>query len=225
MNNLLIAVPLIGPSLYEYIDQARRAVSQRADILEVRLDYLEPDIDFTQLPLLFPQIPKIITNRHKDEAGGDTRAGWKGKEEERIRLLERFAVYNPAYIDMELAHFVPLKLQRRHTKLIVSYHNFDSTPPNSYLDTVFQRALDLGADIVKIATQANNESDATRLLEFIATHTTKNKLIAVGMGEHGKKTRIEGPRLGNYLTYACLDNTATAPGQLTIEELRVHWNS
>lgn len=39
------------------------------------------------------------------------------------------------------------------------------------------------------------------------------------MTEMGKYTRIIGPILGSYLTYAAV-NKETAPGQLTIKETR-----
>jgi 3-dehydroquinate dehydratase/shikimate dehydrogenase len=46
-------------------------------------------------------------------------------------------------------------------------------------------------------------------------------MIAIAMGTAGVATRILGPSRGSFLTYASLDSeTATAPGQLSVSELK-----
>ena len=53
------------------------------------------------------------------------------------------------------------------TKVILSSHNFDSTPPASELRALAQKMYDAGADIVKIATMAGEITDAATMLSLL----------------------------------------------------------
>ena len=227
MERYRIAVPIIGPSFREFIQQGLLASEQGIDFLEVRLDYMNnPNVN--QIMLSFPRFQKIITARHLDEAGPDNEAGWKGSESESISLLEKAASdsNHPAFIDIELNHFYPININVEKTKLIVSYHNFNETPDDSVLESIFDKAVSKNADIVKIATKAVSLEDSERLLNFTERNKRHKDLIVIGMGENGRTTRIYGPAKGSYLTFACLsEENATASGQMTVEQLRKAWQS
>ena len=53
------------------------------------------------------------------------------------------------------------------TKVILSSHNFDATPPASELRDLAQRMYNAGADIVKIATMAGEITDAAAMLSLL----------------------------------------------------------
>lgn len=220
-----VAVPIVGPTLKEVMQQGHQAVEQGADILEIRLDCLkDSEIDLKAIVLSFPSKPKIITARHAKEAGPDIRAGWKGRQSKRIELLQEAADRGADYVDIELDHFHPIKINRERTKLIVSYHNFDYVSSIPALNYHFRKAVKKGADIVKLATKVCSERTSEDLLDFVESHKERCPLIVIGMGELGKKTRFEGPRRGGYLTFARLDpKSSTASGQPTVKELREYW--
>jgi 3-dehydroquinate dehydratase/shikimate dehydrogenase len=72
----------------------------------------------------------------------------------------------------------------------------------------------------KLAMKANNTSDALRLMQFVKTKSTQYCLTGIGMGEAGQSTRILSAVIGNAMHYVSLDESqATAPGQLTLNEL------
>lgn len=100
--------------------------------------------------------------------------------------------------------------------LIGSYHNFDATPEDSFLDEIVQKGADLGADIVKISVKANNREDLIRFIGY-ALHNREKGLITISMGEKGLPSRIFTPLLGSPVTYGYI-NTASAPGQLSASE-------
>jgi len=114
---------------------------------------------------------------------------------------------------------------RKHgdqTKLIVSHHDFNGTPPESKLQNILNECVGRGAHIVKIATFANSAEDNLTILKLI-THAKKmnQEIIALCMGEKGKISRIMAPYFGSYLSFASLaKGTESAPGQLTVEEMR-----
>jgi 3-dehydroquinate dehydratase-1 len=44
-------------------------------------------------------------------------------------------------------------------------------------------------------------------------------MIVLGMGDKGKITRVLQPYLGGYLTFASLDGSNSAPGQIDYNDL------
>jgi 3-dehydroquinate dehydratase/shikimate dehydrogenase len=123
------------------------------------------------------------------------------------------------YLDVEsyiFSNYGPFQKQ----KLIISHHDFKETPQN--LKELHRKMSDSHADIVKIATRANSPDDCSRMLDIIAL--SEKPTIGICMGPLGVGTRVLGPLFGGYLTFASLSNEkASAPGQLTVEELRSRW--
>jgi len=75
-----------------------------------------------------------------------------------------------------------------------------------------------GADIAKIAVASHSEQDTARVL---ALHDSEKPVVMLAMGEKGKISRIAGPLLGAPFTFVAVSpETATAPGQLTADQMR-----
>lgn len=121
------------------------------------------------------------------------------------------------YIDFDL-NSKPIA----HKKLIISYHNFDETPSDKELEKIIKKMSKHKPYIYKIATKAKDFSDSLRMLKLLNTLTlTGKRAICICMGKEGKITRAAGHLFGNYLMFAPLDEkNASAPGQLTLKDLR-----
>ncbi len=107
-------------------------------------------------------------------------------------------------------------------QVIVSYHNFERTPSVAELQNVRAACFAAGADIAKIACQVLSPSDCARILSLYADaeERFRGRLVAVGMGEMGKLTRVAAPLLGAPFTYASsAPGLETAEGQLDRETL------
>jgi len=105
------------------------------------------------------------------------------------------------------------------TAVIVSSHNYESTPPDVELDAAVAAAWEAGADIVKIATTAQSFADARRVLGLLERR--KGPTVALAMGEHGVVSRVLAGKYGGFLTFGALDAARqSAPGQPTCAELR-----
>lgn len=208
--SLRIAVPIIAESMDEALRDMDSA-AKVADIIELRIDYLaKPNLERL---LKHSQIPKIVTNRTQYEGGR-----FNGSEEKRISYLEEAIALGAEYVDIELNHYHPL--ERTNTKLIVSWHNFESTPDN--LDEIYRKIAGKNPDIIKIATEANSYQDSLRMLNLIAK--SERDIIGICMGQNGIITRVYGLYLGGYLTFASLEpEKASASGQLSVDELRQAW--
>ena len=119
------------------------------------------------------------------------------------------------------------KLCRRYgTELIRSYHEFEGTPDMEMLQMALARCFRYGADIAKVVTMCNSDEDAARLESLYSVvlegvDSLEGRLIAFGMGEYGKASRLECLRRSAPFTYAALsEDEATAPGQWTLEAMR-----
>ena len=73
--------------------------------------------------------------------------------------------------------------------VIVSYHNFEATPP---MDTVVSRVMKVPADAYKMVTTARKPSDNLRVLA-VAKALPKKSVIVLAMGELGFPTRVLSP--------------------------------
>jgi 3-dehydroquinate dehydratase type I len=77
---------------------------------------------------------------------------------------------------------------------------------------------DLGADIAKIVTLSVSASDNVRLLSL---YSVNKPLVAFGMGDAGKITRIMAPFLGAEFTFASMDDGyETAAGQIPYSRMK-----
>lgn len=74
------------------------------------------------------------------------------------------------------------------TKVILSSHNFQETPPAAELHARAAAMREAGADIVKIATMANDISDAAVVLSLLQQMTGAacrvNQKTCVGVEQH-----------------------------------------
>ena len=215
----MICVSVMGREISEIERKAERVLRLGGDLVELRLDFLK-SLKLEELRRLVSKFAEraIVTLRPSWEGGG-----YRGSEEERIRIVEEIASEKPAYVDLELMTRDLEKVSRRlrkHTRLIVSFHDFSETPSEEALATRAQRCLSYG-NLGKIVTMSSSFSDNLKILGLYGRKDLPSgKLIAFAMGEKGVVSRILSPLLGSPIAYACLPGEEVAPGQLTLHELR-----
>ncbi|MEN8141950.1 MAG: type I 3-dehydroquinate dehydratase [Thermodesulfobacteriota bacterium] len=197
-----------------------RPLQGLADIIEIRLDTLaepalEPFVQGLTTPLLF-------TNRPAWEGGQ-----WQGAEEARLDLLCQAANAGAALVDLELR--APDQSWQRllaesgpSCAVVASWHDFSSTPTAPELEAILLEMKGRGADLAKIVTTAHDYRDVLRVLGLQMVAAQENMpLAAFAMGEAGRISRAATLELGGALTYAAADQaSATAPGQLTVAQIR-----
>jgi len=220
----MICIPIVARTTEAAVAQMERG-SPLADCLELRIDQMG-DCDLEQL-LDGKRTDKrvIVTNRRADEGGA-----FPGTERERVELLKDAVALGADYVDIEARTEKPLlrelvahiKKYHGRTKWIISYHDFSGTPSAGALHKRFDACTRAGADIVKICTYAHTMEDNLRVLGIIPYARNKGQaIIAFAMGEQGRISRVMAPLLGASWGYASLEHGAeSAPGQLTIEEMR-----
>lgn len=187
---------------------------QGAKLVELRLDYISGEVNLKRL-LRDRPTPVIISCRRQADGGK-----WTGAENERMVLLRSAIAEGVEYVDLEddVAGNVP---RFGKTKRIVSLHDFEKTPDD--LTDVHARLVSLGADVVKLATMANNPNDNVRMLELIANSEVPT--VGMCMGEMGTPSRILAAKFGAPFTYATFNHErALAPGQLSFAQMNDIYN-
>jgi 3-dehydroquinate dehydratase / shikimate dehydrogenase len=176
---------------------------------ELRLDAMR-DFDLPRI-LTQPPCPVIVTYRPQREGGL-----YNGPEDARLETLRLAARLGARFIDVEhdaLGRLgnVPL------AQVIVSYHNFEQTPPD--LATIHAMLARTGAAVVKVAVTARHILDTVPILELL--RTTRTPTIALSMGPRGVITRILAGKFGGFLTFAApATGPGGAPGQVSIADMK-----
>ncbi|MBK8304863.1 MAG: shikimate dehydrogenase [Chloracidobacterium sp.] len=212
MNNGKICVSVCAETADEMIANIKRAEAF-ADVIEVRFDCLRGD----QIETLRSQIsnlkfekPLLATFRaheqggHREVSRDERRVFWQEpKDSFWAADLEEDAIIDGG----------------NYSEKIVSFHDFDGVPVD--LDQIYERLAAMDADIIKLAVNVNDITDAISVWNLLERAKADGKqIIPIAMGEAGKWTRILGLAHGAFLTYASLDaGRETADGQITAKEL------
>lgn len=218
--------PLVVAALDDFLHlsaDARAAVKMGANALEIRADGFprkvlrpEPLRDVLEELLKFRR-PLILTLRSRAE-GGRLPGGFS--ELDRLNLF-RAALTEVDLVDVELSaddinRHVVFEAHKRKRAVILSYHNFKRTPPDTVLKNLVRKAARLEGDILKVAVTPHQIGDVARLMECCRNASVRYRAY-IAMGALGASSRIEGFLHGSCLTYAAV-RRATAPGQLSVKE-------
>lgn len=136
----------------------------------------------------------------------------------RIDTLVKAIQSGAAYVDIELETEIKsiekiFKIAKNNNcKLIISYHNFKETPSIETLENVVKKCFKLGAHIAKIAVTVNNKKDNSLINSL---YTKFDNIVAIGMGNLGKISRLSSILCGAPFTFVCEGEKNTAPGQIT----------
>lgn len=197
-------------------------VANHVDILEIRVDQFKSvDVDYVKKNIIERakiDIPIILTVRN-DEAESGRQSDISDKQ--KLDIFKATISLVDA-VDIELKS--PLvsevvSLAKENNKLIiVSSHNFKETPQDEELERILSDAKKQGADIVKMATQANSKEDVKRLMAFTLKHENDN-IITISLGSLGSISRLTAPSLGSLITYSYI-GVQSAPGQLPLSRLQ-----
>lgn len=202
--------------------EQERVARDDADAVEYRMDLTsaprEALGDYTG------SLPVIATNRVSEEGGQAT------ESPDRYAALA-YALEHPAVtaIDIELAALEQSKqaqeladtARETETTIIVSSHDFTTTPDKQELETHLDTALEWG-DIAKLSVTATTYGDVLTLLDLTWAYSSKNLPVAtMSMGEIGRHSRVIAPLYGSKIGYAPISTDgSTAPGQFALHELR-----
>ena len=217
-----ICAVVTGANLSEFLENLKR-IQFKADMVELRVDYI---IDFKKADLveIMARVTKesIITCRSNSKSGAGK---FTGSLAQKIEILQTANDLGVNYIDIDAHEFEQVKLINIKAKLIISYHSWQVTESFSKIKKQLNSMRKQHADIIKIATMINSESDSKVLTRILLEKQENEKMIVLGMGPMGVFTRVLFPLLGSFLTFAAVGSSISAPGQLDLTELQMIYSS
>jgi 3-dehydroquinate dehydratase-1 len=226
-----VCVPLVGRSHGALLDEAAAAAALEPDLVEWRVDFFEgigrqSQVLATAAALrgVLGPLPVLFTRRSVNEGGQPI--GIDGPAV--VALYEAVCAAGAAdLVDVEMAtapahlRAVQRAAQRHGVALVLSFHDFQATPPLEVLNQRFLQAQSLGADVAKVAVMPRSMEDVLTLL----TATLKSSeqlsipLVSMAMGPQGTVSRLCGGAFGSALSFGA-GAAASAPGQLPVAGLK-----
>lgn len=238
-NPPCLIVPITGTTSAKLIEEAIEAERAGADVIEWRVDFLfgaHLNLSFAEIgrevisPILAQtKLPLLLTLRTIEQGGqAKLSAG-------RYRLL--FAEMldtlvhleaDPQRIGVDIEHrfeqapALTAAARAAGYTVVISHHDWGETPDDLMMRLIFEELLEIPETVAKLAVTANSDADVTRLLKVTqeVSQAHKRPLIALAMGEAGKRSRLEGWKYGSIATFVAVGN-GSAPGQPLMEEIRL----
>src|SRR5215470_2578173 len=216
-----VCVAISGATGDELVDKAE-TVARDNTFIELRLDYLpKPGLALSRVKLFTASHPHVavIATCRRSAAGGK----FQGSIPSQLEILGKAAAMGCQFVDLELqsaSRLKPAQLEKLRSKaaVIVSYHDFQATEK---LDRTLAKMSAYPADFYKIVGTAKTLYDNVTLMKFLDRHRDEHSLVGLCMGEQGIISRVLGVRAGSAFTFAALSkDEKTAPGQVTVQELR-----
>jgi 3-dehydroquinate dehydratase / shikimate dehydrogenase len=221
MNNGKICISVCAETADELIEQIKRA-EILADVVEIRFDCLDMS-DFDTFLRQFNRKKyksTFLTTFRPYEQGGKKSLTYDERKQFWIHShIFEFTDWADLEEDFPAPRIRSIWGRNAFQKIIKSQHNFVEVP--SDLFQIYDKLKSEESDIIKIAVQTHDITDAIPIWKLLQKAKSENKqIIPIAMGESGKWTRILGLAHGAFMTYAALDaGQETAPGQVSAKDL------
>ncbi len=226
----LICSPLVGRTRDAILAEAATVVAKKPDVIEWRVDFFAGIGDTVAvldtgraLRAAVGDAPIIFTRRSIREGGEPIAIG----DEEVVALYDAVGASGLVdFLDFEMGNDgdqvrrVRDGARTHGTRVILSYHNFESTPGIDFLVGRFVEAERRGADVAKVAVMPRDRDDVLALLAATSRAEARAQipLISMSMGPLGAVTRMIGGVFGSSLSFA-VGAGSSAPGQMPIDDL------
>lgn len=189
---------------------ANEETDTACDIMELRADLLPEELPISEILALPRPKPILLTVRHADEGGAR-----QMDEPTRIALATSLLPMADA-LDWEIAKMegareILEKAKAQGILIIASAHDFEKTPDLEAMSALADKAIALGADVVKFAFRVYSIQDIMVGTDLLSRY--KHPMAIMGMGPLGATSRLIYNQYGSVLTYGYLGNIPTAPGQ------------
>jgi len=196
-----------------------KAISPMADLMEVRLDVMD-SFDLKEIMQAAAK-PVIVTYRSKKE-GGNGLAPYDTRVRHLLGAIEAGADFVDVEFSMPQIYRQEIFQACDLSRLIISAHFCNKTPPGENLEDTLKKMTATGAGIVKIITYARAPEDNLRVLGLIPQARKLGvRIIAFCMGPAGRISRISSLILGGYLSFASFEEgQESASGQIPVKNMR-----
>ena len=227
----LVCAPLVGRNREALLAEAATVAATGPDLLEWRVDFFEGIGRTADVVALAGEIrqaagglPLLFTRRSAREGGEPIALA----EPQVVALYQAVCAARAAdLVDFEMANAAPDVLavreaaRRTGIALVLSFHDFQGTPPAEILAARFDQAHQLGADVAKLAVMPHGMADVLTLLgaTLQASERLPIAVVSMAMGAQGAVTRLCGGAFGSAMSFG-VGQAPSAPGQLPVAALK-----
>jgi 3-dehydroquinate dehydratase-1 len=225
-----LCTPLVGRTREQLLTEVTLVVAKRPDLLEWRVDFFQEIGNTAAVVTLAGElrqaaggIPVLFTRRSIKEGGEPIPLS----EDQVVALIEAVCASRTVeLVDFEMNNDpIHIAQVREASKtngigLVLSFHNFQSTPSQDVLSQRFAQAQQLGADVAKIAVMPQRLEDVLSVLgaTLESSQTLDIPLVSMSMGGYGSLTRLFGYAFGSAMSFV-VGAATSAPGQVPIEDM------
>ncbi len=225
-----VCLPLVGSSNEEILKQLESFHNFQYDLLELRIDFYKDVLDYKKVLELLKMLhqktdkPLLFTYRSLRE-GGQVQLS----DEQYTTLIDtvcQSGCVDMVDIELDSGNALVYKLvdiiHNSNKKVIMSHHNFESTPSVADMIDTLEHMEVLNADILKLAVMPQSNKDVISLINMTIemSHKLSRPLVTMSMGEIGTISRIAGELTGSAITFAS-GGKASAPGQIEVTDMNV----
>ena len=240
-----MAIPVMEAEEDEVLSRVRTAAEAGADVIEIRMDAWQPDPlscgnTGSESQESGMDTDELLTRRMRKiaaAAGSAVLLFTLRTASEGGRFTGDEACYNRvvrAACDSGYADLIDIEFRRsgagellehahsRGVKVVSSYHDFHGFPGEETLLELLRGMEAAGADVAKAACMPEKATD-TALLEAAGAKALRElsvPFLLIAMGESGRASRLSGEIYGSCMTFGCLGDEASAPGQIELSDLR-----
>ena len=228
MRHCRIIVPITGRDMEQILGEVKDIASSEADIAEWRYDLKgewKEEAFLSELQQVSETLggKKLLFTIRTDMQGGR----FPFEPSQYFRFVMG-AIYSGRIQYVDLEDITPMTdrqqaISASHmngVKVILSYHDFEKTPPAEQILRKLRSHAISSADILKVAYMPKSPKDVAALLyataAFKEEDQEKHELITMSMGELGRISRVSGDIFGSDYTFATLGGSS-APGQPPVE--------
>jgi 3-dehydroquinate dehydratase-1 len=229
----VICLPIVGKGIDDVLNQAGEVTAAAKNIpsylVEWRIDHFTDVFDNEALCKAgealknkLEGVPLLVTFRSKDEGGecDITPDGYKALCFDVIKSGIADMIDVELFLAESFVDEITTAAKAAGVKVIMSNHDFESTPPTEEIIRRLTLMEEKGADICKIAVMPKGKTDVARLLYATAAVYEKSNvpLVTMSMGGIGLISRLSGEAFGSAITFGCALK-ASAPGQISADRL------
>ena len=212
---LNICVVVTGKTIGDFLSQLEKA-QVVSDIIELRIDCLNiKNLDMVQTIKNHTYKKAILCCRAKADGGN-----FLGSSEMQQEILQTGNEVGFNYLDIDLSIARKMYFREKKAKIIISYHNFLYTPTIIEFNHLLKNMRLFKPDVFKFATKTKTYEEVKVLFNLLASKNNHENMIVLGMGERGKIIRLFSPLLGGYLTFASINESISAPGQIDLKIMK-----
>lgn len=231
-----VCVPLMGATDEELLMGAEKILEASArhsiDMVEFRGDYYRSLCDLTALKCIMEKLREIFSDkvflftiRSVKEGGEELPC-----DTPKVNDINAFVIENRLadMVDVELfsgeddCRRLASLAHENHIHIIMSNHDFVTTPETDVMVNRLLTMQSLGADIVKIAVMPENMehvADVLKTAAIMKEHHNETPVVVISMGKCGAISRLVGEIFGSAITFATIKD-ASAPGQISVKNVK-----